>query len=305
PILDLLAERFLARPEPLHEALVHDDHLAVEFNVLLAHLPSAQNGNAEGGKGIRADISVVDHHIVAIRRMVAFDLRNSQHRPSLTEWFGAGYSDPTNARDERNPPDNLRELRHHGVGGVTYLLQVERRDGKPRGSEANVHRQLFAHAAQAERSAAKEHERSDDLRDDQAMTQPRPFSIRSVATFRILERGEWLETGRAQRREETEAGSHQQRTADGKKKESQVESRVEIRPLPPGCKLRDDPADPGEGKQSAGCPERRDQNALADKLTHQRAASGAERQAGRHLPAALQCPRQKQTRHIGARDEKQ
>ena len=75
--------------------------------------------------------------------------------------------------------------------------------------------------------------------------------------------------------------------------------------MPPSCKLRDDPADPREGKQSAGCPERRDQNAFADKLTHQRAASGAERQAGRHLLAALQCPRQKQTRHIRARDKKQ
>ena len=80
---------------------------------------------------------------------------------------------------------------------------------------------------------------------------------------------------------------------------------MDIRTLPPTCKLRDDPADPGEGQQSAGRSERRDKNAFADKLTHQRAASCAEREAGRHLLAASQRPHQKKTRHICARDEKQ
>ena len=80
---------------------------------------------------------------------------------------------------------------------------------------------------------------------------------------------------------------------------------MEIRPLPPTCEVRDKAADPREGEQSASRSERRDKNALADKLTHQHAASGAERQAGRHLLAALQCPRQKKAGHIRARDQEQ
>src|SRR5213076_1795298 len=117
-------------------------------------------------------------------------------------------------------------------------FQIQRRDCESIGSEADVHSQLLAHAAQAERRAAQESERSGDLRDDQAVTQPRPFPIRPVAGFRILERVEGLETGRAQRREEAETDAHEQQAADGKKEEPQVQTWMEIRPTPPSCELR-------------------------------------------------------------------
>src|SRR5438094_4042797 len=80
---------------------------------------------------------------------------------------------------------------------------------------------------------------------------------------------------------------------------------MESRPGPPSCELRNNAADPGEGEQRARRSERRDQQALADELTHQHASSGAEREAGRHLLAALQRPRQEKTRHIRSSDEEQ
>src|SRR5205823_899924 len=116
---------------------------------------------------------------------------------------------------------------------------------------------------------------------------------------------EGLETGRAQRREEAETDAHEQQAADGKKEEPQVETWMEIRPTPPSCELRDDPAHPGEGGQRARRSECRDEYAFADELTHQHAASCPERKTGRHLLAALQCPRQEKTGHICAGDQEE
>ena len=53
-----------------------------------------------------------------------------------------------------------------------------------------------------------------------------------------------LEIGRAQRREEAETDPHQQQTTGGKNKEPQIENRMESRPAPPACELRDGPSDP-------------------------------------------------------------
>ena len=117
-------------------------------------------------------------------------MRNAHIPLPSDEWLGGRQANLLDPGNQRDATGNLHKFRPHGVGRKPDPFQIQRRDREPIGSKANVHRQLLAHAAQAECRAAQERERPDDLRDDQAVTQPRPFSIRSIAAFRILERDE-------------------------------------------------------------------------------------------------------------------
>src|SRR6266567_4045874 len=58
--LDPLAQWFLAGPELVHEALIDQGQAAVEFNVRVTKLTSAQDGDAERGKDVWADLGEIE-----------------------------------------------------------------------------------------------------------------------------------------------------------------------------------------------------------------------------------------------------
>src|SRR5439155_17199396 len=69
-LLNVLAQRLLARPELLHEALVDDD-LPAEVRVLLAELPATQDGNSHPAERTGTDVGIDDHARVVVQGAVA------------------------------------------------------------------------------------------------------------------------------------------------------------------------------------------------------------------------------------------
>src|SRR2546426_3396348 len=75
--LDPLAQWFLAGPELVHEALIDQGDAAVEFNVRVTKLASAQDGDAERGKHVWADLGAIEQDGARLGIFVAFQFSES------------------------------------------------------------------------------------------------------------------------------------------------------------------------------------------------------------------------------------